>query len=450
MKLSHILIPAALCMAIVGGAISLLSARAVDPVVSLSGSLSSAEAVLAALPRAPEASREDRAWQAMEAAAAKVKLAPLKSAAWVQLGDAIAQLQRSTGWDQLLGNAQEVYREALRLQPNQAAAFAGLAWATGGRHEFAVSISWARLAIAADAGCAEAYGVLGDAQVELGDYATAMDSYQTMMDLRPDLSSWSRGAHLLWLMGEGTRAQWLLRKALAAGAPFAENTAWCRARLAMMQYHEGALLAAVETLKPVLMVGCRNRHVLLAGSRLAAAQGLYVEAERLLKVVLSGGGQGQLEVLIGLGELAEAQGEVMEAGEHYAAAEGRYLENQKMGSHDHMVMARYYANHERQLPEALRLIEEHKDSVNITDADTVAWVYHKCGQAEKAIVAMKRALRHGTPDAELHYHAGVLAAAVGDRPAAQRHLLKVQGLQPNFHVIHGGRALEAMKALHAR
>ena len=41
-----------------------------------------------------------------------------------------------------------------------------------------------------------AYGLLGDAAVEMGDYEAAFKHYQKMLDIRPDLSSYSRGAHL--------------------------------------------------------------------------------------------------------------------------------------------------------------------------------------------------------------------------------------------------------------
>ena len=78
-----------------------------------------------------------------------------------------------------------------------------------------------------EAGNPAALGILGDGAVELGDYEKAFDQYQKMMDARPHLSSWSRGAHLLWLTGNRSKAMWLMERAIKAGAPFAENTAWC-------------------------------------------------------------------------------------------------------------------------------------------------------------------------------------------------------------------------------
>ena len=82
----------------------------------------------------------------------------------------------------------------------------GMAWVAGGRHVFDQSIEWANRALKIDPGNAPARGIIGDAALELGDYDRAFDEYQKMMDLRPDLSSWSRGAWLLWLTGNPSKA----------------------------------------------------------------------------------------------------------------------------------------------------------------------------------------------------------------------------------------------------
>ena len=66
-------------------------------------------------------------------------------------------------------------------------------------------------------------------------------SYQQMLDIRPDISSYSRGAHLLWLTGDKRKATWLMYKAILTGAPYAENTAWCQTQLALILFNSGAI-----------------------------------------------------------------------------------------------------------------------------------------------------------------------------------------------------------------
>ena len=46
------------------------------------------------------------------------------------------------------------------------------------------------------------YGLLGDALMEQGRLAEAVAAYQRMVDLRPDLQSYSRVAHIRWLKGD--------------------------------------------------------------------------------------------------------------------------------------------------------------------------------------------------------------------------------------------------------
>ena len=47
--------------------------------------------------------------------------------------------------------------------------------------------------------------MIGDADQEIGDYDAAYAHYQAMLNLRPDLASYSRGGHLLWLTGDSAK-----------------------------------------------------------------------------------------------------------------------------------------------------------------------------------------------------------------------------------------------------
>jgi len=54
--------------------------------------------------------------------------------------------------------------------------------------------------------------------------------------------------------------------------------------------------------------------------------------------------------------------------------------------------------------------------------DTLAWAWYRNGRTTEAARATHRALRLGTEDAMLHYHAGMIAAAPGRARIARRHL----------------------------
>src|SRR4030095_14199551 len=87
-----------------------------------------------------------------------------------------------------------------------------------------------------------------------------------------------RTAHLLFVTGDVRRAVWLMDKAINAGAPYAENTAWCRARLVVMHVATGNLLAAEKVVEQAISRAPSNYHVLFAQGRVRAAHGNYAGA----------------------------------------------------------------------------------------------------------------------------------------------------------------------------
>ena len=376
-----------------------------------------AEQTIAQLPSPVGNSGTDRALAVVLAKLREKNDDPVR---WVNLGDVLAQMMRDTADENFYGHAETAYQFALRLQPGSADALAGMAWVTGGRHQFDRSREWAERALAADPGNAAACGILGDAALELGDYEAAYTHYQKMMDLKPDLSSWSRGAHLLYLTGDSKKGMWLMEKAIKAGGPFAENTAWCRAKLAMMLFHQGAYISAAQTLEPPLKAGSKNTHVLLAAGRIAAARGDAEVAEKYFQTVIESGPNH--EALVALGDLRAVAGNAEEA-------------------------EKFYADHDRKPIEALRMAEVRKLTRNVNEADTLAWVYFKNGDQPHAIEAIKRALSQKTQDAEIHFHAGMIAAKFGDRVSAQHHLQTALSLTPRDSIRQAPVAVATLEKL---
>ena len=401
-----------------------------------------AEQTLAKIPLPAGSSATDAA---LGVARGKVREKPADATGWVNLGDTLAQEQRDTADEKFYDHAETAYIYALRLAPQSVDAMTGMAWVTGGRHLFDQSQDWAKRVLALDPENAAAHGLLGDAAVELGDYEAAFAHYQKMMDAKPDLSSWSRGAHLLWLTGDSKKAIWLMEKAIKAGAPFAENTAWCRAELAMMLFHQGALPAAAQALEPPLRAATKNTRVLLAAGRIAAARDDFPAAEKYFQDVLAAGPN--QDALAALGDLRAAQGDAAAAEEFYVKVEALDTAQTARAGHSHAGLARFYADHDRHLIEALRLAEAGKLTRNVREADTLAWVYFKNGDQTRAIEAIKRALSQKTPDAEIHFHAGLIAAKFGDRVSAQNHLQQALSLNPHFSLLQAPVAVAALAQL---
>ena len=402
----------------------------------------SASEILASIPSITGTSASEKA---LVAALAKARTSPARADTWVAVGDCLAQRQRETADPTFPAHAAAAYQQALRIMPNCVEALTGMAWVEGVAHRFDASIDWARQALQVAPDCADACGILGDAALELGDYEEASAHYQKMMDLRPDLSSWSRGAQLLWITGESAHAVSLMEQAIRSGSAYAENTAWCRARLAMMLFHQGAYPAAAQALEPSLRARSKNPHVLLAAARLATATGDPDIAREYYRMLLENGPNH--DALAGLGDLEAMKGNSAEAENFYQQVIDLHTAHRSGGVHDHSQMARFLADHDRDPLNALRLAEQHKLSQNVHEADTLAWVYHKNGNQQAAILAIKRALAHRTPEAEIHYHAGMIAATAGDEEAARRHLSTAVSINPRFHPIHAPIARKTLDRL---
>lgn len=399
--------------------------------------------VLAAIPRPTGNSETDLAitkWMA------QARQRENDAGSWVNLGDALMQKVRETADTAYYGYAERAYQKALILNPQNEGAMTGIAWVLSGRHQFLESIGWANKVIARNEQNNLAYGLLGDAELELGDYAAAYEHYQKMLDLKPNISSYSRSAHLLHVTGQTSRAGWLMRQAINAGGAFAENTAWCRAQLALIYFSDGNLAAAEEVLEDALHKAPDNRHALAAMGKVKAALKDYPAAIALYDKAIAI--TPEQESLIALGDLYALTGDKAAAEKQFTLVEELHRKNHAASDTSHnFPMAQFYVDHDRHLVEALRLTEERKTTKNVFEADILAWCYYKNGQLEQAKTAIKRALSQRTPDAQILFHAGMIYAKSGDRVSAQNFLYRALNLNPGFSPINAPIAAQMLQEL---
>ena len=386
--------------------------------------------------------------QTIERLTTKTRQERQDRAAWTALGDAFMQKARETADASYYGRAEQAFERALELDTADGAALVGLAWVQSARHEFEKSTESARKALAVDATNAAAYGLLGDAALELGDYDLAAEHYQKMLDLRPDISAYSRSAHFLFVVGDVRRATWLMDRAIKAGAPYAENTAWCRAQLALMHLATGNLVAAEQIVDQAIARMPSNYHVLFAQGRIRAARSDYagaIESYRRASAIAP-----QHDVVVALGQLYTAADDRKSAQQQWALVETIDRLNKANGVTGDIQLARFLADQERRLPEAVAIAErEFKLRPNVFAADTLAWAYYKNGRYADARRIAAKSLAHRTPDASFLFHAGMIHAKLGDRATAQRQLAQALSLNPAFDPIDAPIAAATLAELGA-
>jgi len=150
------------------------------------------------------------------------------------------------------------------------------------------------------------------------------------------------------------------------------------------------------------------------------------------------------DLIAALGDVYAAAGDADEAERQYALV----VVAEAVGTTYGRQLALFYADHDRRPEEALRLARlEAAGRGDIYTDDTLAWACYKNGRLAEAARAAHRALRLGTEDAMLHYHAGTIAAALGHERIAARHLRRALGLNPHFDLRQAPRARAALAAL---
>jgi len=368
------------------------------------------------------------------------------------------QKSRDTMDSRLYGEAESAYERALAIDPNNEAAMVGMAWVHNSEHDFDTGRHWAGKALLLNPALPDAYALLGDAAVELGDYDEAFEHYQKAMDLRPDLSSYSRSAHLLWLTGNADKAFWLMRKAIAAGGPHAENTAWCRAELALMSFQTGALLPAGYEAEQALKEAPGNPHVLAVMGRIKTAKKEYDKAIDLYKRSIAAAPNH--DTLAALGDLYALTGRHDEAEKQFRQVVALHTSgdaHSHSGAHSHphshgsAQLARFYADHDRNLKDALDEAEAaYKTFRNIFTMDTLAWCYYKNGRYEDAGKLIDKVLKFRTPDAAILFHAGTIYEKLGKRQTAQKYLYQALSQNPDFHPVYAAVAADKLKQLSAK
>jgi tetratricopeptide (TPR) repeat protein len=231
--------------------------------------------------------------------------------------------------------------------------------------------------------------------------------------------------------------------------PFGEPLAWTRTQLGHLLIATRDLPGAVAAYRDAL-AALPGYHPALAGSAAVhAARGKLQEAAALYHKALDV--VPLPEYATALGDVYTRLGRTADANKQYALVE--YIG--KLGAINQTVynreLALFYADHDRNLPQALELARKELEARrDIYTYDVLAWALYKNGQAREAQAAMNEALKLGTQDARLFFHAGMIHRALGEHDAARTALARALALNPRFHVLHAGVAASALAELRAR
>ena len=361
---------------------------------------------------------------------AAVEADPAGADAYAGLGLALLQAVRETADPALYGQAEAALGEALRRDPGQLDALVGQGLLALARHDFRAALEWGRQARELMPYRADALGILVDAHVELGQYDAAVEAAQAMVDLRPNLASYSRVSYVRELHGDTDGAIAAMEAAVAAGPPGGESTAWTQTQLGHLHFHRADLAAAEGAYRAALTRQPDYPYAQAGLARVLAAHGDHPQAIAMLEDVAA-----RLplpEFLLSLGQLYEAGGQLLPAERQYDLIRAIQQLNADSGMNVDLELALFEADHGDPASALDMARRAYEARPSIHAADALAWASYRAGDINAARTYITEALRLNTQDALLFYHAGMIAAAGDDRPTAADYLGRALELNPSF------------------
>ncbi|TSC72281.1 MAG: hypothetical protein G01um101438_599 [Parcubacteria group bacterium Gr01-1014_38] len=355
--------------------------------------------------------------QRIQTLESRIRRSPKNVELRLELAQVLLQKVRETADVALYARVEEVLNDAEQLAPGRADIIATRSAIAFGRHQFREAKRLAEEAIQRNQHAAAHYGLLGDAALELGQYIEAVEAFQRMVDLRPNLSAYHRIAYARELHGDLEGAEEAIRDAISAGSLYPENLAWSYVLLGNLALRRDPD-AAARAYERALAVVPDHPPALEGRGRVAVAQGDLRGALPWFERALA-----RLPVAqhaIDLGDTYVRLGEKERAETYYTLAQLAFEKSQASGVNTDLEIAFFLADHDRDLGTALQKAEAaHRDRPSIQAADVLAWALYKDGQHERAAHVIKEALRLGEHDPLIVFHAAVIAEATGNRAEAR-------------------------------
>lgn len=367
--------------------------------------------------------------QSMAAARKAIRDNPTAYAGYNLLATALVRRAQETSDVSLYMQAEEAVNKSLELAPNNFETARIRVSILLGEHEFPAALEAAKKLNKRVPDDVMVYGLLTDANVELGNYSDAENSAQWMLNLRPgNRPALIRAAHLRELFGDAEGAYEAAELAFQSTIPSeVEERASLLTQMGHFRLSSGNRDAAEKLFQQALTVLPNYPSALGNLANVRITQRHYTEAvalfQRRYEAVPSP------ENLYDLAEALQLAGRHTEAQQSFAEFESKALADSGKMQNSNRQLALYYADHAHQTAKALKVAkQEYAWRHDVYTLDAYAWALHVNGQDTEARKQIEAALAVGIRDARILAHAGEIALKSGDRDAAQNYLQEAASL----------------------
>ena len=385
----------------------------------------------------------------IQAAQHAIEQHPNQSESFNLLASAYMQKARETNDFGFNSRAEAALGRSLELAPDDYDALKLHAKLMLTYHRFSDALNLARRLQTLRPDDHDVYGMLTDAQVELGDYPGAIAAAQKMVDLRPDSGAYARVSYLRSLHGDAEGAIQAMTVAVKASNPNdPEGIAWCRVHLGDELMNAGKPTEGEPEYDKALLIFPDYPLALAAKARARVRAGdlqkaleLYERAQNRTPLPDTAVALGDLYAKLGRADEAKRQYDLVEFIERNSAASGTYSRQ----------LAMLWADHDANLQPALAIVQRERSlRQDVFTCDALAWILFKNKRLDEAQKSIDEALRLGTRDARIFYHAGMIYEAQGDTSKASKYLKLAFTISPTFDLLQADKARQTLAAINGR
>jgi tetratricopeptide (TPR) repeat protein len=353
-----------------------------------------------------------------------------------KLGDTYLQKARESGVADCYAKAERMFRAALKWTPESYPLRVSLASALVSQHKFREAAAMAGKLTMANPDEPAAYGVLGDALLEIGDMPGAEAAYAKLLDSSRGLSSYARIARFAWLRSNTSGALSNLSVALSFSNSPSESLAWARVQKGELFFRTGRVGDAEREYAGALKIFPDYYLALDHMAELRAAQGQFDEAARTFEQLSER--TKRPEYLQAVGDVYLAARKPAEARVFHERALAAYLRETDAahGQYFHHLAGFYADVHGDGVAAEKWARRDLEVRQNVYAWDALAWALYWKKDYTGAVDAMKKALGPGTKDAQLLAHAGSIFVRAGKISEGRELMKRAPEINPHFQNFH--------------
>jgi len=319
--------------------------------------------------------------------------------------------------------AEEAVRKSLALSPDNFETEKIQVSILLGEHEYPAALGQAQALNKRVPDDLTLYGLLTDADAELGNYKDAEEAATWMLNLRRgNRPAYIRAARLRELFGDVEGAYEMADLAFQSTIPSeVEERASLLTQMGHFRLASGNTDAAEKLFQQALTAFPNYRDALGNLAQLRITQKRYAEAVVLFQQTYQGAPLAGN--LYDLAEALQLAGRDTEAKKAFADFEITSLAESAHKDNSNRKLIVYYADHAHQPAKALKIAQqEYAWRHDVYTLDAYAWALHVNGRDAEARKQIETALAVGICDSEIFAHAGEISLRQGDQAAAQKYL----------------------------